>query len=66
MMRTTGNPTAWGKDDAFCIQAHDVKGVAVVDVEAGPAGAGGGTDDEFSLSGGGSDPSHILSVKRGT
>ena len=65
-MRTAGNPTAWGKDNAFCVQAHDVRGKAVVDVEAGPAGAGGGTDDELGRGRGGADPAYVVWLGAGT
>lgn len=56
---------ARSKDYGFSVAAKQVKGVSVVYIKAGPTGAGGGADDEFSLSGGGSDPSHILSVECG-
>ena len=65
MMRTAGNPTAWGKDDVLHVGTHDVRGKAVVYIKAGPTGAGGGADDKLSFSGDGSYPSYILSVKRG-
>ena len=58
--------SARSKNHGFSVAAKQVKGVSVVNIKARPARAGGGTDDQLSLSGGGSDPSHILSVERGT
>ena len=43
-----------------------MEGVAVVDVEAGPARAGGGTDDKLGGGRGGADPAYVVRLGAGT